>query len=265
MTLAAVLTHAFRPDYLPEMLRKVYQRARYGTREMSSGREWAQSRAVDLDDWATTRNPAAWAESVRVCDALRAEAQPKVAELEALGVRMGGAGSLELLYFLARVLRPQLVLETGVAAGWSTTALLRALQDNGQGHLLSSDFPYFRIPDAERYVGHLVPAVLKGRWTLRTKGDRKNLPELLTPGSTVQLVHYDSDKSRGGRAFFITSLRGHMDESTVLVVDDINDDLFFSELADGRSDVAVFEYGGKYVGLLGLGDAQEPLPPSAVN
>ncbi|WP_169985775.1 hypothetical protein [Microbispora sp. H10836] len=43
----------------------------------------------------------------------------------------GGAGGIELLYLLTRLLRPALALETGVAADWSTAAMLAAMRANG--------------------------------------------------------------------------------------------------------------------------------------
>ena len=50
-------------------------------------------------------------------------------------VAMGGAANVELLYDLVRLLRPDRVLETGVALGWSSLAILLAFESLGHGEL----------------------------------------------------------------------------------------------------------------------------------
>ena len=46
-----------------------------------------------------------------------------------------------LLYVISRILKPQTVVETGVAAGTSSFGILSALCDNHYGHLYSIDLP----------------------------------------------------------------------------------------------------------------------------
>ena len=46
----------------------------------------------------------------------------------------------ELLFFLTRFLKPNIVLETGVANGYSSKAILYAIKKNKKGSLFSSDF-----------------------------------------------------------------------------------------------------------------------------
>lgn len=77
----------------------------------------------------------------------------------------------ELTYLLIRAFRPDTVVELAPDRGWSSTWMLRALRDNGSGHLYSYD-----ITD---YAARTVPPELAdGRWTF-TKGDiRENLHKL---------------------------------------------------------------------------------------
>lgn len=64
----------------------------------------------------------------------------------------------ELTYLRLRECRPESVVELGALDGWSTTWILKALRDNGSGHLHSFDL----IDKAPRNV----PAGLAdGRWT----------------------------------------------------------------------------------------------------
>ncbi|WP_079158573.1 class I SAM-dependent methyltransferase [Streptomyces caniscabiei] len=77
----------------------------------------------------------------------------------------------EITYLLLREARPETVVEIGTFHGWSTTWILRALRDNGTGHLYSYD-----IVD---HVVREVPETLStGRWTF-TQGDaRENLEKI---------------------------------------------------------------------------------------
>ena len=45
------------------------------------------------------------------------------------------------LYIIARILKPEIVIETGVFEGHSSLALLLALKENNKGHLHSIDVP----------------------------------------------------------------------------------------------------------------------------
>ncbi|MBB2911629.1 putative O-methyltransferase YrrM [Streptosporangium becharense] len=254
MSVSVVVRNSVRPGYLPVMARKALRRLRAGYgRETRAATAWAASRAEDLHAWGERVDEALWRESVEFARSLAASARPRVEELRASGVDLGGPAGIELLYLLTRVLRPATALETGVAAGWSTAAVLAAIRTNGSGRLHSSDFPFFRIPDPERYIGYVVPEELKEPWTLRTRGDRRNLEEILLPGTEVDLVHYDSDKSRQGREFFIRRTAPHLTCGHVFVMDDIQDDLVFREYAERQPHFRVFEYQGKYVGVTGPG------------
>lgn len=85
-----------------------------------------------------------------------------------------------LLYLVVRSLRPQRVVETGVEYGWSSRAILSALDANGEGRLSSIDLPtvgagrtysdgtFVRAHvDAVADTGRAVPAYLRDRWDLR--------------------------------------------------------------------------------------------------
>ena len=68
----------------------------------------------------------------------------------------------QILYALVRALKPQRVLEVGVATGGTSTHILSALATNGSGELHSVDI--------EPNCGQLVPESLRGHWHL-TIGD----------------------------------------------------------------------------------------------
>jgi hypothetical protein len=244
-----ILRNASKMSYLPEMTRKAFTRLHYGFNETEAATSWARERALPLSDWASKRDPKVWAESQEICRQIRLEADLLLSPLHAQGIDLGGGGSIDLLYFLVRSKRPTVVLETGVAAGWSSLAILRALEKNGVGELRSSDFPYFRMSDPERFVGLLVPESLKHRWTLETRGDRRNLPELLKGVDSIDLIHYDSDKSRPGREWFARQIRPLLRPGSIVIWDDVVDNLAFRDRADRIEETYVLDTPNGLVGL----------------
>lgn len=215
---------------------------------------WLETQASDFSDFAQELDADLWAESKAYALDARARAH---AHLSALPVTLGGSGYTELLYFLTRFLRPETVVETGVAAGHSSRAILTALGknklENGiQGSLYSSDFPYFRINNPEQYIGVLVEDVLKSNWVLEIDGDQKNLPKIVEQCGRVGLFHYDSEKRYAGRQSALDSLSPVLDSNSIIVMDDINDNAFFKDYVEREGGVfRVFRFQGKFVGLKG--------------
>lgn len=247
-TIRNVARNALRPSYLPVMLGKV--RARLRPTHRDEALAWAAARAESVDAFAEALDAGLWAEAGAWAEAFEPEARDRLA---AIGVPLGGGGHHRLLHFLTRLRRPETVVETGVAAGWSSAAVLAAIATNGHGALWSSDFPYFRLEDPERYVGCIVPEEHRAGWHLYLRGDRANLTEILGRCGPVALFHYDSDKSYEGRTFGMDALEPHLTADAVIVCDDIDDNTWFRDWVTRRG-VAhrVFERGGKYVGLVGL-------------
>lgn len=185
--------------------------------------------------------------------ALECRARPILADI---GLPMGGGGHYALLYFLTRFTRPNVVVETGVAAGWSSAAVLQALEDVGSGELHSSDFPYFRLPNPERLVGILVDENLKTRWHLHVRGDRLNLPSIMSVIDRIDLLHYDSDKSVRGRGRAMRLAVPMLSPSAIVVIDDVQDNHHFRRLvSDLNWDFWIAPLSGKYLGLTGPGFA----------
>jgi predicted O-methyltransferase YrrM len=250
----AVVRNAFRHGYAVEMLRKVGLRftSKVRRERRSDSLEWAslQASGNDLATYAATLDAALWNEAERFDVEFRNRSAKRLSECPH---DLGGGGDHRLLYFLVRYLRPQSVVETGVAAGFSSAAILEALESNGSGTLRSSDFPYFRIPEPEQYIGWVVPDRLRHSWDLRTKGDRVNLPAIAREIDRVDLLHYDSDKSLEGRRFAINILNPLFHSQTVIVIDDVQDNFWFRDWAQEQEATArVFHFEGKYVGLVGL-------------
>lgn len=236
-----------------EMLRKVWLRAAARARreDPQAARAWAAARAVEPAALLRSLDADLWDEAEAFHRRFHDEAE---ATLAPIGVDLGGGGDYRLLYFLVRHLRPRSVVETGVAAGFSSAAVLEAMDRNDLGRLWSSDFPYFRLEDPERFIGVLVPEDRRGRWSLHIEGDRTNLPAILAEAGAIDLFHYDSDKSVEGRAYAVRTVLPRLAPTGVVVFDDIQDNFHFRDhLAATGATGHVFEFGGKYVGLIATG------------
>lgn len=165
-------------------------------------------------------------------------------------VPMGGPGYIDLLYALSIKIRAQKILETGVAYGWSSLAFLLALDEVGQGKLVSIDRPY-PLMDNDQYVGCVVPEHLYRHWLLIRKADRDGLPQALKHLEKVDLVHYDSDKSFSGRSFAYCLLWARLRPGGILISDDIGDNLAFKRFSDDLSRQRfILEKDGRYIGII---------------
>ncbi|MGI0022296.1 MAG: class I SAM-dependent methyltransferase [Nitrososphaeraceae archaeon] len=114
-----------------------------------------------------------------------------------------GLTESRLLYTICRVIKPEIIIETGVASGLSSTIFLLALEKNDKGHLYSIDLPpseelnitigqHTTIPK-NKIAGWLVPDSLKKRWTLELGDSKKILPEILNKLKKCDLFLHDSD------------------------------------------------------------------------
>ena len=125
-----------------------------------------------------------------------------------------------------------------------------ALEKNQFGNLYSSDFPYFRIKNPEKYIGILVPEHLKKRWLLFIEGDKKNLVKIKNQINKIDLFHYDSDKSYIGRKETFETLSDKLEYSWT-VIDDIQDNSFFFDLSNEiKNSYYIIKYKNKWIGVI---------------
>ena len=122
----------------------------------------------------------------------------KQAEM-ACPMQMGGEGAISFLYHLSNARNVKYAMESGVAYGWSSLAILLAINEVGEGSLLSNDMPYIKMNN-EDFVGCVVPHELRKYWRLQRLPDVKGIPKAFNElDQMLDLFHYDSDKSYTGR------------------------------------------------------------------
>lgn len=217
------------PKLYPELVRMAIfkltgERSRKSTGE---GRRWCEAVATDVDgalmQLGVPRPVGQLSEfSDEIVEARRRQ--------DACPVRMGGGGNIELLFLLNEAVGSTRVIETGVAYGWSTLAILLSLSRRGGGKLVSVDRPYPNST-AERYVGWVVPERLRGGWTLLSYADREGLPRALRLLPQIDLCHYDSDKTVRGRRWAYPRFWKALRPGGLLVSDDIDDNEAFRDFA----------------------------------
>lgn len=166
-------------------------------------------------------------------------------------LRMGGPGALGMLYSAVRLLNAGSVVETGVAYGWSSLAILSAMHAQGHGRLVSVDMPYPKL-ECDDWVGVAVPDSLRSEWTVLRRPDRYGLKHAIGMfDQQIDLCHYDSDKSWYGRMFAYPIIWRALRSGGLFISDDIQDNLAFKEFAGSlQQATAVVEFQGKFVGLI---------------
>lgn len=211
--------------------------------------KWCRKNSEPYEDFLKSLDADLWEETQTVCDELEKQGQKK---LNNLNIDLGGGGNYPLLYFFIRYSQAKTVVETGVAAGWSSQAILTALKaNNSEGRLYSSDFPYFRQENPESLSGYIVDNTLRDNWTLLIDGDENNLPKIINEVKSVDLFHYDSDKSYKGRKFAMDLMQSKFHDNTIVLFDDIQDNAHFKNHVETQNvPFRIFEFGGKYIGFI---------------
>lgn len=153
--------------------------------------------------------------------------------------KIGGGLDLYLapyLYIIVRVLKPRVVVETGVGPGVSTSFILYALERNGFGELFSIDLPeadqeiYISmgiVKEFHRYSpegwgpGWLVPDWLKERWHLILGDSRRILPKLLRDLRYIDIFLHDSLHTYEHMIFEYSVAWKHLSPNGILLSDDV--------------------------------------------
>jgi hypothetical protein len=117
-------------------------------------------------------------------------------------------------YALARILKPELVIETGVHDGLGSLLLLRALErnraDGSDGRLVS-----FEVNPAG---GWLVGQ--HSQWELRVQSSEDGLPEVLADASPVGMYVYDGWHTHDDELAELKTVAPHLASAGVLLSDD---------------------------------------------
>jgi predicted O-methyltransferase YrrM len=135
-------------------------------------------------------------------------------------------------YLVCRLLKPAVVMETGVAYGTSSAFILKALQQNGHGALHSIDVVASTNRDAFRFIGALVPEELRSRWSLHFGASRRVMPKLLWKLGRVDLFIHDSLHTYWNMRREFATVWPYLSEGGAIMSDDVHRNQAFGELRE---------------------------------
>jgi predicted O-methyltransferase YrrM len=245
-----------RPRLFPQLAhlatRKLSREHYVKNRTQAEARRWCSERAVQ-GDVAIERLTGGHLDRVEnLFPQIVAEAARRAAERPS---PMGGPGDFDLLYSVAEHLQATRVVETGVAYGWSSLALLLSLKNRPGAKLISTDMP---IPcgNYDEFVGCVVPSDLTSQWLVLRLPDRQALPAAIREARPLDLCHYDSDKSYEGRMWAYPLVWAALRQGGIFVSDDVEDNVAFRDFSQQVSTEAIVVrksdpyVGEKFIGLL---------------
>ena len=99
-----------------------------------------------------------------------------------------------LCYAFTRYLKPDLAVETGVGFGITSHFILKGLEHNHRGHLISIDLPPLSDPNGQ-LTGLAIPPSLQKRWTLHIGTSREWLPKIVTNQEKQPITLFVSDSA----------------------------------------------------------------------
>jgi hypothetical protein len=149
-----------------------------------------------------------------------------------------------LLYYLTRAKKPEVIIETGVFDGISSFFFLKALQDNGRGHLYSIDLPAYQVVEnstqgmsfnslpAGRDPGWVVPKTLRRRWTLLKGASQELLQPLLNQVRSVDFFLHDSLHTYYHMSFEFETVWPYLQGGAILASDDADVNSAFIDFAN---------------------------------
>ena len=132
------------------------------------------------------------------------------------------------LYLLIRSLKPDIMIETGVSSGESSSYILQAMRDNNKGKLYSIDLPAAIvekglttiIPEGES-SGWAIPEYLRDRWEINLGSSEELLLPLLKKLEKIDIFFHDSLHTYDHMFFEYTTSWDFIKKNGVLISDDI--------------------------------------------
>ncbi len=119
------------------------------------------------------------------------------------------------IYVVPRAAAPEVVVETGVAHGISSTFILAAMEAGRSGRLISVEL------SRDPRVGQMVPQELRPRWTLRLGDSLRMLPGILADHPSIDMFVHDSRHSYRHMWREFTLIWPHMAPGGILCAHDI--------------------------------------------
>ena len=124
------------------------------------------------------------------------------------------------LYGLCRILKPDVIVETGVAYGLSSSYILKALQENGKGILYSIDGT-FRPWESSDMIGNAIPSELRNQWKLVLGSSSEKLIEVLNSLEKIDIFLHDSLHTYENMSYEFETSWPYLTKNGFLLSDDL--------------------------------------------
>ena len=134
-------------------------------------------------------------------------------------------------YAIVRALKPELMVETGIANGVSSSYLLLAMQKNRKGHLHSVEIDRSNVLLDGRDPGWIVPDSLRLRWSIHMGPSEVILPDLLKGLPPLDIFIHDSLHTYEHMKLEFELALPHLRPGALLLADDATWNTAFPEFA----------------------------------
>ena len=155
------------------------------------------------------------------------------------------------IYCLVRATKPDAMIETGVAHGYSSWIILNAMHKNGKGKLYSIDLPNhdtnkdYNFKHTQPETGWIVPDILKSQWELHLGYAQELLPMLLSKLQKIDIFFHDSDHSYEHMKFEFETSSPFIRKGGLMLSDDVHKNKAFAEYVENTNYKALqFNKGG---------------------
>jgi len=125
------------------------------------------------------------------------------------------------LYILCKIIKPEKVVETGVAYGLSSMYILQALFENKKGVLYSID-SIFSPWESKEMIGSAIPKYLRHNWNFILGSSSEKLEEILSSLNSVDIFFHDSMHTYKNMIFEFDTAWSYIAKNGFLLSDDIS-------------------------------------------
>jgi len=156
-----------------------------------------------------------------------------------------------ILYFLCIMKKPSIVVETGVANGFSSSYILCAMDQVNYGKLFSIDGIVRPWHTVEK-IGLSIPLPLRKRHKLIIGNSAMELKKLLDKNNTVDIFIHDSSHTYQNMKKEFEIAWPHIKDGGFLFSDDVSQHDAFIEFSDmvGKQPIIIRKENGEHFGLI---------------
>jgi len=156
-----------------------------------------------------------------------------------------------LLFSICKLLKPDIVIETGVANGYSSAYFLSAMNFVNYGKLISIDKPFLPWHTKVK-IGRAIPNSLKNRHTLIVGNAITELEKLLKSINEIDFFIHDSAHTYKNMISEFRIVWPHIKKDGFLMSDDVSAHDAFLDFSDEVDRKPIIIFGGEYGGHFGL-------------